>query len=190
MTEGPASSSRRLTVTPLNLSGVYGLQRRIDCDPRGHFSRLFCAEELRELGWSEPVAQVNLSVTERAGTVRGLHLQREPAQEAKLVQCVQGRVWDVVLDLRQGSNSFGQWIGRLLDAKQGAGILIPAGCAHGFQALEDHSALVYFHDVPFAPDFQAGVNALDPALSIEWPLPIALLSERDRALPMLSALPD
>lgn len=179
---------KRFAITPLALAGVYAMRRRLDRDSRGQFSRLFCAQELAELGWPNPVAQVNLSVTERAGTVRGLHFQRDPAQETKLVQCVQGRVWDVVVDLRPHSSSFGQWVGRTLDAALGDGILIPSGCAHGFQALENHAALVYMHSVPHAPELQGGVHALDPELAIDWPLPVALMSDRDRSLPMLSDL--
>ncbi|MBY0410997.1 MAG: dTDP-4-dehydrorhamnose 3,5-epimerase family protein, partial [Burkholderiaceae bacterium] len=136
---------RRLALTPLPLQGLYRVQRQYVADERGYFSRIFCAVELAEAGWSAPVAQVNHSHTTHRGTVRGMHYQRPPHAEMKLVSCLQGEVWDVAVDLRRGSPTFLQWHAERLSADNGCAMLIPTGVAHGFQALTDHVTLLYAH---------------------------------------------
>ena len=169
------------------LAGVVQIQRRAHADARGSFSRLFCAEELATVGWSGPVAQVNHSVNTTRGTVRGLHYQRAPWAEQKLVSCVRGRVWDVAVDLRRDSPTFLLWHAQELSAQSGDALLIPEGCAHGYQALSDDAEIVYCHSSSFAPQAQAGAHPCDPRLAIVWPLPVERMSQRDAEWPMLAA---
>ena len=175
-----------LSDTPL--AGVRVVQRQPRADPRGAFARIFCAQELAEAGWSKPLAQVNHSRTSLAGTVRGLHWQRAPDTEMKLVTCLAGEVWDVVVDLRPGSPSYRRWFARTLSAANQLALLIPEGCAHGFQSLTDGAELLYCHSMPFAAQSEAGLHPLDTELAIPWPLPVSALSVRDAALPALTSL--
>lgn len=176
----------RLTVTDLPLAGLKRVQRRLLADERGAFARLFCAEELAVAGWKEPVAQINHSVTRRRGAVRGLHYQRAPHAEMKLVSCVRGEVWDVAVDLRAGSPTFLCWNAQCLSAADGAAMLIPAGFAHGFQALSDEAELVYCHSAAYAPAAEAGLHVRDARLAIDWPLPVLGLSPRDAGFAWLT----
>ena len=143
-------------------------------------------EELAQAGWTRPVAQANLTLTRTRGTVRGMHYQLPPDAEMKLVRCVRGEVWDVAVDLRHGSPTFLQWHAERLSADNMAALLIPEGCAHGFQALTDDVEMLYLHSMPFAPASERGIGALDPLVGIRWPLPIAAMSDRDRGFPPLS----
>lgn len=177
------SASRRLHAEALPIPGLQRVRRTTLADERGRFARLFCADELGAAGWPGALAQVNLSSTARRGTVRGLHFQCAPHAEAKLVSCIRGRVFDVALDLRPGSPTFGRWHGETLDAARGDALLIPPGCAHGFQTLDDEVELVYCHSALHVAAAEGGVHPLDAALAIAWPLPVALLSPRDQALP-------
>ena len=128
---------------------------------------------------------MNLTYTRGAGTLRGLHFQRGSAAEVKLLRCLRGRVYDVVVDLREESRSFGQHVGIELDAERRNSIYIPEGFAHGFQALEDQVELQYLHSQPYSPTEEGGVNLMDSRLAINWPLPPAQMSERDKNLPSL-----
>jgi dTDP-4-dehydrorhamnose 3,5-epimerase len=175
----------RFVVTETPLAGLRLVQRQRMGDARGFLARLFCAEELASAGWPGPVAQINQTLTARRGTVRGLHFQHSPHAEAKLVSCLRGSVFDVALDLRSGSPGFGRWHAVTLSADNGMALLIPAGFAHGFQALEDGVELLYCHSAPYAPAAEGGLHPQDPALAIAWPLPPAELSARDAAHPGL-----
>lgn len=169
----------RLSVEPTPLPGLLQLQRQRIGDARGFLARLFCAEELAAAGWPDPVAQINHTFTARQGTVRGLHFQRPPHAEYKLVSCLRGSVWDVAVDLRRGSPGFGRWHAVTLSADNGLALLIPAGFAHGFQALEDGVELLYCHSAAYAAAAEGGLHPQDEALAIDWPLPITELSARD-----------
>jgi dTDP-4-dehydrorhamnose 3,5-epimerase len=176
----------RLTATPIrDLWEVRSEPRR---DQRGSFMRVACLPTLIEAG-ALPTeirfVQSNLSITHRRGTVRGMHLQRPPALEAKLVSCVGGRVFDVAVDLRKGSATFGKWHAIELADGDGCALLIPPGCAHGFQALSDDARLLYHHTAQWTPECEDGVRHDDPSLAIAWPLPPGQLSVRDRGLPFL-----
>lgn len=169
----------RFTVIETGIEGLRIVQRQRLGDERGFLSRLFCAEELVPAGWHQPIAQVNHTWTQAQGTVRGLHFQRPPYAEMKLVTCLRGAVWDVGLDLRAGSPTFLQWRAVELSADNDKALLIPEGFAHGFQALTDDCELLYLHTAPYAAQAEGGLSATDPILGIEWPLPITLQSERD-----------
>jgi dTDP-4-dehydrorhamnose 3,5-epimerase len=175
----------RFTVIETPLNGVWRIGRNVLSDSRGFLSRLFCAEELQKFGWAGPIAQVNHARTEAIGTVRGMHYQHPPHCDAKLVSCIRGAVWDVVVDLRKDSPTFLQWTAQILSADNLCALLIPPGCAHGFQSLEDGAELIYCHSRPYVALADSGLNPQDPKLAIAWPRPIALLSEKDRSRPML-----
>lgn len=155
-------------------------------DERGFLSRLFCTDELAAAGWRRGIAQVNQSLTHRAGTVRGLHFQRPPDAEAKLVSCLRGRVWDVAVDLRAGSPTLLRWHAEELSPDNGRALLIPEGFAHGFQVLAPDSELLYLHSAPYSPVSEGGLNAADPRLAIDWPLPVGERSARDQSHPLLT----
>lgn len=178
--------SRNLTIVPLPMPGLRLVRRQLYRDERGVFTRLFCAEELAAVGWSGPVAQINHSLTQHRGTVRGLHYQRPPHTEAKLVSCIRGEIWDVAVDLRPQSPTFLNWHAERLNAHEGTAMWIPTGFAHGFQLLSDEAELVYVQTAAYAPEADAGLNATDPTLAIEWPLPICTRSQRDVDLPRLT----
>ncbi len=169
---------------------ICGLRRIVSLplgDHRGHLTRIFCTEELKEVGWNTPVAQANITLTQRQGTVRGMHFQYPPHCETKLVRCLHGRVWDVVVDIRRGSPTFLQWHAEVLSAGNFTALLIPQGCAHGFQTLTNDAEMLYFHSAVHEPAHEGGVPALDPHLAISWPLPITEMSDRDRTFPHLSS---
>lgn len=168
------------------LAGLQCVDRLRLEDQRGFLSRLFCAEEFAAAGFALSVAQINHTLTRRTGTVRGMHYQLPPFAEMKLVTCVRGRVFDVAVDLRAGSPTFLHWHGEVLSPENGRALAIPQGFAHGFQALADDCELVYLHSAPYRPEAERAVNAFDVRLGIDWPLPVAELSDRDRSHAMLS----
>ena len=172
---------KRLVVEDTPLAGLKRVRRTRLGDSRGFLSRLFCADELAEAGWAGPVAQVNHTRTGLRGSVRGLHFQRPPHAETKLVQCLRGEVWDVAVDLRRGSPTFLRWHAEALSDDNGVALLIPEGFAHGLQTLADDVDMLYCHSVAYAADAEGGLHPRDPALAIDWPLPIAALSPRDEA---------
>lgn len=175
----------RFVVNATPLPGLMQIQRQPLADARGALTRLFCAQELADAGWHGPIAQINHTHTVQRGTVRGLHYQRPPAAEAKLVSCLHGAVWDVVVDLRAGSPTFLRWYATELSAENHTALLIPPGCAHGFQTLQDHTELLYLHSALHTPSCEAAVHISEPQLAIAWPLPIANLSARDAAHALL-----
>lgn len=168
------------------LNGVFELHALPFADHRGAFLNAFRAQEPAFMGsWGDRgIAQVNFSRTEAVGTIRGLHLQAEPHSEAKLVRCLRGRVWDLAVDLRTDSTTYGQWHALELSLDQGNALLIPEGCAHGFQVLEPGSELLYLHSGAWVPEAETGLRWDDPTLAIAWPLPSPSLSDRDLNLPL------
>lgn len=173
---------------PLSLPGAVEVSLERREDPRGFFARIFCEAEFKQAGLNTAWVQMNMSHSVAKGTLRGLHFQREPASEVKLVRCIRGAVWDVIVDLRAGSDSYGQYCAVTLEASTGNAIYIPKGFAHGFQTLTAEAELMYFHSAAYAPDHEGGINPFDPGLGIDWPLPAANVSDRDRELPAIVAL--
>lgn len=154
-------------------------------DARGAFTRLFCAEELRPILGHRQIAQINHSETRHAGTVRGLHFQHPPHAEMKMVRCVRGRIWDVAVDLRSESPTFLQWHAQELIPDDAQMLVIPEGFAHGFQALEPESELLYLVTAFYHPPSEGGIRHDDPRLSIAWPLPPRNVSPRDLVHPLI-----
>ena len=177
---------RHMTVTHLPLAGLRLVDRLRLGDARGSLSRLFCAKELATAGWRRPIAQINHTHTVHRGTVRGMHFQRPPHAEMKLVSCICGEVWDVAVDVRTGSETFLQWHAERLSADNGRALMIPEGFAHGFQALTSDVHLLYCHSAAYTAQAEDGLNAKDPMLAIAWPLGIKQLSPRDSLHPMLN----
>lgn len=173
--------NNRFTFIQTPLSGVWLVERKIFEDGRGIFSRLFCANEFQEFGIKKPIVQINHSITRKQGTVRGLHFQHPPHAEAKIITCLKGEVFDVAVDLRQGSKTFLSWHGEKLSAQNQKSIIIPEGFAHGFQALTDYCELIYLHTAFYNPETESGFNVEDKRIHIHWPLPVSDLSERDRS---------
>lgn len=173
----------QVSAVPTPLDGLLQIDREPSGDARGSLARLFCDASFAAWGWDRPVRQINHSITEGRGTVRGMHFQFAPDAETKLVTCLSGEVFDVAVDLRAGSPSFLHWHGVRLSAENRRSLLIPQGFAHGFQTLSEHVELIYLHDAAYAPLREGGVSSLDPRLAIDWPLPVSLLSERDAAHP-------
>ncbi|MEO6898067.1 MAG: dTDP-4-dehydrorhamnose 3,5-epimerase [Caldimonas sp.] len=178
---------RLLEVDDTPIAGLKRVRRSRLADARGFLARLFCADELRDAGWDAPVAQINHTMTARRGSVRGLHFQRAPHAEKKLVHCLRGEVWDVAVDLRQGSPTFLRWHAERLSADNGVALLIPEGFAHGFQTLADDVEMLYVHSVAYSASDEGGVSPDDARLAIDWPLPIGQLSPRDAAHRPLAA---
>ena len=175
----------RLTITDLPLAGLKLVERKSLGDSRGFLSRLFCAEELSSAGWQKPISHINHTLTAKRGAVRGMHFQRPPYAEMKLVSCLRGRVWDVAVDLREGSDTLLHWHAEELSADNQRALLIPEGFAHGFQALTDDVELLYCHSAAHQNETEGGLNPQDLELAIEWPLEIAELSDRDARHPMI-----
>jgi dTDP-4-dehydrorhamnose 3,5-epimerase len=147
--------------------------------------RAWCAQEFAEHGLNFLPVQANMGFSLRKGTVRGMHFQQEPAPEAKLIRCTRGAMFDVVIDLRQESPSYGKWYGTKLTAENGCMLFVPEGCAHGYQTLEDCTEMYYMASQFYTPEAASGVRFDDPAFGIQWPLEPTAVSEQDRNWPLM-----
>lgn len=154
-------------------------------DERGRFMRAWCMRELQQQGIQFSPVQANMQFSPRRGTVRGLHLQIAPAVEAKLVRCTRGAVFDVAVDLRPASPSFGEWCGVELTAENGRMLYVPEHCAHGFQSIEEDTEVMYLTSAFYAPQSCRGARFDDPAFGVQWPLPVSAISEQDRNWPLM-----
>jgi dTDP-4-dehydrorhamnose 3,5-epimerase len=175
----------RFLVESLPITGLNVVVRAKIGDQRGFLTRLFCDEELASAGWNGAVAQINHTYTATKGTVRGLHFQRPPFSEQKLVSCIKGEVWDLAVDLRAGSPTFLHYHAEIVSAENRRALLIPEGFAHGFQTLTDNVEIIYCHSQPYNADAEAGLNPYDEKLAITWPLTLTEISERDRNHPLM-----
>jgi len=155
-------------------------------DERGFFARSFCEKEFSERGLNPRVVQCNVSFNRRRGTLRGMHYQAAPHEEAKLVRCTQGAVWDVIVDLRPGSPTFKRWYGAELSAANRRAFYVPEGMAHGFQTITEDAEVLYQMAASFRPESARGVRWNDPAFAIQWPIADPFMSERDRAFPLFA----
>ena len=169
--------------TETTLPGAVVIEPERSADERGFFARTFCAREFTAHGLDARVAQCNISFNRAKGTLRGLHFQRPPDGEAKLVRCTAGRVYDVIVDLRADSPAFCRYLGIELSARNRTMLYVPQGVAHGFQTLEDESEVFYQMSAPYEGDAAAGVRWNDAAFAIAWPLAVSVISARDRSYP-------
>ena len=177
-----------MNIVSTPLQGVAVVETTPISDHRGSFARFYCQRELAPIIGDRGIVQINHSRTEAAGAIRGMHFQRPPKGEMKLVRCIKGRVWDVALDLRQDSPSYLRWHAVELSSLNGLMVAIPEGFAHGFQALEAGSELLYLHTEYYDPASEGGVRFDDPAVAIAWPLAVADVSDRDRRHPLISSV--
>ena len=177
----------RFVIEKTPIDGLHVIQRKPIGDERGYLERMFCGDELKPIIDKHSIVQINHTLTEKAGTVRGMHFQHPPHAEMKLVSCLRGKVFDVAVDLRKGSPTFLQWHAEVLTETNHKTFVIPEGFAHGFQTLTEDCGLLYLHTAAYSPDAEAGLNALDPRLAIAWPMPIAESSERDQNHAMLTS---
>lgn len=173
-------------IKDLNISKLKLVEQHAFEDNRGFFSRLFCDKELSSILENRQIVQINLSRTLNIGAIRGLHYQLPPFSEMKFIQCVKGRVWDVVVDVRSGSSTFLQWHAEELCSNDQKMFVIPEGFAHGFQVLEADSELLYLHTARYQPEHEAGIAYNDPVVGIDWPLPELDLSLRDSSHPYVT----
>ena len=169
---------------PAPLAGAYIVDLKRIEDDRGFFARSFCQEEFNRLGLKHDFVQCNISFNPKRGTLRGMHFQIEPHAEAKLVRCTQGAVWDVIVDLRADSRCYKMSFGVELSAVTRRALYIPEGFAHGFQTLTDDAEVLYMMAASYHAESARGVRWNDPAFGIEWPLPSAIMSQRDRDFPL------
>jgi dTDP-4-dehydrorhamnose 3,5-epimerase len=165
------------------LEGAYIVEPERHEDDRGFFARTWSRDELVDQGLVGDLSQCSISRNTHAGTLRGMHFQTTPHEEVKLVRCTAGAVHDVLVDLRPGSPTHAAWVAVELDADRANAVYIPKGFAHGFQTLVDGAEVLYMISDPYAPDAASGVRFDDPSFGIDWPLPVTVISERDRAWP-------
>lgn len=176
-----------MKITPTPIPGVFVAETTPFKDDRGAFARLFCADALAPVLGKRQIVHINHSKTVARGALRGLHFQHPPSAEMKMVRCLKGKVWDVAVDLRHGSPTFLQYHAVELTPDSTNMLIIPEGCAHGFQVLEENSELLYLHTAFYDKAAEGGLRHDDPALSIAWPLPVTDMSARDRGHPLLTA---
>ena len=168
------------------ISGLWQVVRNDFSDSRGVFAKLFSADDFKKIGLTQPVIQINHSLSRKKGTVRGLHFQHPPHAETRIISCTAGRIFDIAVDLRAGSPTYLKWHGVELAPEKKNALVIPPGFAHGFQTLEADCELIYLHTGNYVPDAEDALNIADPALKIDWPLPPEGLSERDLGHKMLA----
>ena len=174
-----------MKVVETNIKGAFLVESSTFKDNRGAFSRLFCERELQPILGLRTIAQINQSMTHCIGAIRGFHYQNAPQAEMKIVRCLKGRVYDVAIDLRKDSPTFLKWHAVELTPENNLAYVIPEGCAHGFQVLQEDSQLLYLHTEFYSPEVEAGVRFDDPMVGAVWPLPPKDLSARDLSHPLL-----
>ena len=171
--------------TSTEIEGISILSMTRHHDSRGSFKRIFCGRDLQVILGNRQIKQINHSITNDVGALRGLHFQRSPNEEMKIIQCVRGRVLDVAVDLRQESSTYLHHFKMELDEDDDLAVVVPEGFAHGFQVLEPRSELIYFHTAYYCQDAEGGLRYNDPKLNIDWPLPPSDISDRDQNHPLL-----
>ena len=171
--------------TPTSLKGSYLIDLQPYSDERGWFARFYCKDEFKQIGHDKEWVQLNHSVTFEKGALRGMHFQIAPCREIKMVRCVVGVVYDVIIDLRKDSETFLKWFGAELSAENKKMMYIPEGFAHGFQCLSQNCELIYHHTEFYKPGSEGGIRYNDPVIGIEWPLEVTTISARDQSHPYL-----
>lgn len=169
----------RLNIQKTSLGDLYTLQRKPIADERGFLERVFCFNELETYIKKDNIRQINHTLTKDKGVVRGMHFQKPPYSEKKIVSCIRGEVFDVAVDLRKNSPTFLKYFGITLSGDNFKSLIIPEGFAHGFQTLTRDCEMLYFHTADFKSDAEEGIDALDPVINIDWPLNISERSLRD-----------
>ena len=169
-----------------DIAGHLLIERKTFSDFRGSLLKVFEDQDSAKLSFPEKIKQINLVESTHIGTIRGMHVQPHPFTESKLITCIKGVVFDVVIDLRKDSSTFLKWSAYLLDATNNHSIVVPSGCAHGMQALSENSTLLYVHTNDFTAKYESCLNPFDPDLAISWPISASVISQRDSKLPTLA----
>ncbi len=169
--------------TETHLKGSYIIELEPVKDERGFFARTYCKHKFKQKGLALKIVQSNMSFNEKKGTLRGMHYQAPPMAEAKLVSCVQGSIYDVIIDLRRDSPTYCRWFAVELCARKKQMLFVPEGFAHGFQTLEDNTMILYQMSEFYAPEYSRGVRWNDPVFGIRWPIEAKIISEKDRNIP-------
>jgi dTDP-4-dehydrorhamnose 3,5-epimerase len=167
------------------IKGVYIIEPELKTDERGYFGRFFCKKELYENGIKFNIVQINRSLNKGKGIIRGMHFQKHPKSEDKIVQCISGAIYDVAVDLRKESKTYGKWVSVELTEENKKMLLIPKGCAHGFQSLAENSEILYYMSEFYFSERESGVRYNDSFLNIKWPIDNPFLLERDKNWPFI-----
>ena len=173
--------------TETALKGAFIIEPELICDERGFFAGTWSADEFVARGLNPRIVQGNISFNKQRGTLRGMHYQTKPYEEAKLVRCTAGAIYDVIVDLRANSQTVRKWVAVELTSRNRRMLYVPEGFAHGFQTLEDNTEVAYKISESYHPESARGLRWDDPVLGINWPLPISAISERDRTHPLIEA---
>lgn len=180
------NSMAKLNFTQTPLQGAFIIEPNPFVDQRGFFARIFCVEELKQYGLRCTIAQANHSKSIGRGTIRGLHYQLPPYAETKIIKCIKGRIFDVIVDVRKGSATFLQWFGVELSEENKKMLYVPEGFAHGFQALEEEVEIIYLVTNYYVPQAERGVRFNDQKIGIQWPITETVItSEKDRNIPLI-----
>jgi dTDP-4-dehydrorhamnose 3,5-epimerase len=175
-----------MTFRETSLKGAFLIELNPFTDNRGLFVRTFCKKEFESIGHNQEFVQFNHSITNRKGSIRGMHYQLPPFSEIKLIRCIRGSVYDVIIDIRKNSPTFLNYCPVELSEQNMLSLYIPEGFAHGFQTLEDNSQLIYHHTAYYTPGYEAGIRYNDPAVGIKWPLSACVIAEKDMNHPLLN----
>jgi len=169
----------RIKIINTPLPGLHLLESIPIKDERGWLERIYSRDSINNLAKGKDIQQINKTLTVKRGTVRGLHFQNSPYTETKIISCIKGKIWDVAVDLRKNSPTFMNYFAVELSENQHVSVLVPEGFAHGFQSLTDNCQIIYFNTSNYNPNSEGGINALDPRISIKWPIEISFRSIRD-----------
>ena len=170
------------------IDGLYIAELSPIYDDRGSFARAFCEDELKSVGVLKHIKQINHSYAKKSGSIRGMHYQNHPFTEMKLVRCLSGKIFDVVVDIRRDSKTFLKWHGEILSQDNNKMMIIPEGFAHGFQVIKPNSQLLYFHTENYHPECEGGILYNDPMVNIDWPLQCSDVSMKDSNHNLLDSL--
>jgi dTDP-4-dehydrorhamnose 3,5-epimerase len=168
-----------MNLIPTKIDGVFNFYDTERNDLRGSFKRIFCKDEYKEALIERDIVQINHSTSVIKGSIRGMHYQLSPYAELKIIRCIRGKVFDVCVDLREHSETFLNWYGCELSASNKRSVIIPEGCAHGFQTLEDDCELIYFHTQIYSPEYERSFRYNDKLINIDWPIAPTFVSEKD-----------
>lgn len=167
------------------IKGLYIIEPELNIDKRGYFTRIFCRNKFKKNGINFKIVQVNRSLTKKKGTIRGLHFQKKPRAEDKIICCIKGAIYDVAVDLRKKSPTYSQWVAVELSEDNKKMFLIPKGFAHGFQTLTDNCEVLYFMSEYYSPKYGSGIRWNDSLFNIKWPTKNPILSEKDKNWPLM-----
>ncbi|WP_339925363.1 dTDP-4-dehydrorhamnose 3,5-epimerase [uncultured Cyclobacterium sp.] len=173
--------------TETELKGAYIIDINKIADERGYFARTFCKNEFEKIGLEANIAQANMSFNPKKGTLRGMHYQVAPYEETKLVKCVSGAIFDIIVDIRKDSPTYSKWTGVELSEENNRMLFVPRGFAHGFITLEDNTAIQYMVSQFYTPGAEKGIKWDDPKFNIQWPIDIAVISEKDNTHPYFNS---